>query len=423
MSRFFVRLPEVCKMSRSLFRMPSNMVKADMAFLGLKLDRSTLRHLSNMPSRQYDGLIKRLGIFQQEHPFSSFGLDSPERFPGFDFSKLSEAFLLSRVSGVRLDLTNLVIRHARFNAERRLILEEEGRSVVAPAAKIEIIEVEPPQILAGDSDIGSAPVPARKMSRYHEGSYFFRLGSYSVEYTGGKFGVPAKVYDTNEVWSSVWADANDIAEDRYGESFPEREAVEHFRHVDHSYTVRDEKGLPVAKAMAEEVTGYVNLQNKTGVLVYYSGIISKKNCRKGIMVNLTFNLMLQIFKGLGIFKLIFNKTPAVFRTQDMRIINFAKRYCGAKIFEPLDGDEQHQIDFIARNKGWKLDRSNVCHDAYNRMMADSKDLLIPGLTETDAKVFTGYITLGTVLKLALDAVVFFKLDIKPKRSVPTSRIV
>lgn len=386
-------------------RTPKNVVQGDLLRLNIEVGRKTIDSLRNLSREQYASLVGRLEKFQKVRSFFSLIIDPPKKLREIDFSSLSDAFLRSQIEGVTLDLTSLENKLARFNEDSGRILAEDGRTVAAlpPDVRppIESVDVDTALAARASAKIDvSIDINRTRMVQYHGGSEVYRFGPYSVEYTGGHNGIPSKVYDSPPIWNAVKADANEIAKDLYGEALPEDEAIEHFRHVDHSFTVRTNDGTPVAKAMSEVLTDFVDLRGRRRVHVYYTGILAKKGYRGGIFVNLTFNMMFQIFKSIGIFRLIFKRTPLTFRTSDKKILDFGRKYFGTKLHEPLTAEEQAQVEFVAQKKVWELDRSNVCRNAYNRMMAESEGSLIDGLNSTDARVFTGYITMWSVIKLA-----------------------
>ncbi|MBI5701480.1 methyltransferase domain-containing protein [Candidatus Saganbacteria bacterium] len=132
-------LTRVSGFSNAYLGLPSVMarlVRSDMAFLGININRGTLRSLSGMPPAQYYGLHSRLEVFQKGHPFSKFRIDAPDKFQGFDFSVLPDAFLSSRVSGVLLDLANIETNFARFEREKQMILADSGTPAAFPVQSI-----------------------------------------------------------------------------------------------------------------------------------------------------------------------------------------------------------------------------------------------------------------------------------------------
>jgi len=236
--------------------------------------------------------------------------------------------------------------------------------------------------------------------QYFGGSTMYRSGRYTTEYNEN----PAKNYA--RIWGKVLKDLDGVVEDVLGEPLPRKEMEDHALYVNHSFM--DRVGEEVTGfATSDEHSDYINARGKHGRLIYYAGIMVKKAHRGGRTAYLTFRMMLKIFKNLGLIKLLFGRTPLVYRTQDRRIHKLGMRYYSAKS-DPKDFTEEdwQAIRFAAKKYGWKLEEgTNVCRRVYNRRLADKDKYLLPGLGELDASVCVGNASCRSPLMLLWDVFV------------------
>jgi hypothetical protein len=252
--------------------------------------------------------------------------------------------------------------------------------------------------------------------QYFGGSTMYRSGRYTTEYNSN----PAKNYA--RIRNEVLRDYDGVVEDVLGERLPRREMEEHTLYVNHSFTDRDREEV-TGFATADEHSDYINTHGRLGRLIYYAGIMVKKAHRGGRTAYLTFKMMLKIFKNLGLIKLLFGRTPLIYRTQDRRIHKLGIRYYSAKS-DPKDFTEKdwNAIRFAAKKYGWKLEEgTNICRRAYNKRLVDKPEQLLPGLGELDASVCVGSASCRSPLVLLWD--VFVKKRVQFNGDKPSVRIL
>jgi len=253
-------------------------------------------------------------------------------------------------------------------------------------------------------------------TQYFGGSAMYRSGRYTTEYNDN----PAKNYA--RIRGKVLGDLDGIVADVLGEPLPRKEMEDHALYVNHSFT--DRVGEEVTGfATSDEHSDYINARGKHGRLIYYAGIMVKKAHRGGRTAYLTFRMMLKIFKNLGLAKLLFGRTPLVYRTQDRRIHKLGIRYYSAKS-DPREFTEEdwNAVRFTARKYGWELvEGTNICRQVYNKRLVDKPEQLLPGLGELDASVCVGNASCRSPLMLLWD--VFVKKRVQFNGDKPSVRVV
>lgn len=260
--------------------------------------------------------------------------------------------------------------------------------------------------------------PTFSTVQYHGGSSLYRSGSgFVTEYNDN----PAKNYV--KVWETVLRDSNKVAKDVLGVELPEQEMKEHRLYASHSFT--DRIGTEVTGfADSNEYSDYRNAKGTIGRLIYYAGIMVKREHRGGRAAYLTYKMMFKIFNNLGWLKLLlYGKIPLVFRTQDSRIFSIGNRYFTAK-HDPstFNQEDWNAVQFVAGQNEWKLeDETNITRKVYHKKMVDKDKCLLPGLGETDGKVCVGYVSRRSVIRLLWDVWVKKKFNFNGEKVVRTTQ--
>ena len=86
--------------------------------MGIKIGICDKRFLSRYSDKQYDSLFLRLFSFKTHWDFSRILVDPPHLIKNLDFSVLPDDFLIDRIEGVTLNLTNLKTLYSKYLESR-----------------------------------------------------------------------------------------------------------------------------------------------------------------------------------------------------------------------------------------------------------------------------------------------------------------
>jgi hypothetical protein len=250
-------------------------------------------------------------------------------------------------------------------------------------------------------------------SQYHGGSKIYRSGPFATEYTTRAAKVLRRI-------NRVFEDCQEVVANVTGQDMSRQELEDHL-YVEHMFFDHHGGGL-AGFAGAEDYTDYIDSRGKIGRLIYYAGIMIRKEFRGGRFAAITHRMMMGIFQGLGWFRLLWKRTPLVYRTQDERIHRLGIRYFQAKkSSEEFNKEDWQAIRFVAEKQKWQMEENtNICRACYSRRMADNAKYIMPGLGEEDGKVCIGYATATSLLKLLWDTYIIKRVKFngdKPVSSV------